>query len=398
MNLQRAPLWVSLALAVGQFMIPASANAGTLQVAGVTLVTPTTRDPNLWPFASDSIWNRPIGASARYVPAKLPAVPRANIWAGMPQIDQEIIVLTPTAPATPVKLSTVGWTGGDRCVADNPTAAPLLYVPMPSNFVIPNGKGNNSAVFMSSDKRTLIHTQPFSRCTAGGYATSWATYTTVDLYGPGAVGSHGASKLSAIGGSIRLGELRPGGQPPRHALKVNVDARVVLAPCTVKTDCFRWPATGADSYAVGTYGSLGSNVPTAMKMGSLLALPPSVDITKIGLETMPGLMIAWTLQNYGAYIVDDSYGANFALNAEIGPAGAKRDEFKLDWGYDMQAVVRDNTPWMRDMQRIVVLLAVVDNNAPITTVTTLTAGSTAPLTGAGGGAPLQPAAPMVAPK
>lgn len=401
MNLKRAPLLTSLALALGQLMTvaPAQAQAGTLQVAGVTLVTPTTRDPIMWPFAVDSIWNRPIGADAKYVPAKLPAVPRANIWAGMPQLDQEIIVLTPTAPVTPVKLSTVGWTGGNRCVADNPTATPLTYLPMPSNFVIPNGKGNNSAVFLTSDKRTLVHTQPFSRCTAGGYATSWATFASVDLYGPGAAGSHGGSKLSAIGGSLRLGELRPGSQPPRHALKVNVDARVVLAPCKIKTDCFRWPATSADSYAVGTYGSLGANVPAAMKMGSLLALPPSVDINKIGLETMPGMMIAWTLQNYGAYIVDDSYGANFALSAEIGPTGSKRDEFKRDWGYDMQAVIRDDTPWMRDMQRIVVLLAVVDSNAPVTTVTSFAAGSTPTITGAGGGVPRQPVAPaLIAPK
>lgn len=348
-------------------------------VADVALVTPTARDPLKWPFAHTSIWNTPIGASAKYVAANLPATPRNNIWAGMPQIDEEIIVLKPTAPVTEVKLSTAGWSGTDRCAA---TGGTLFWAPMPANFVIPNGRGNNSAVFMASDQRTLIHTQPFARCTAGGYATSWATFTTVDLYGDGRLGSHGASKLSAIGGSIRLGELRPGAQPPRHALKIDVDARVVLYACKVKTDCYRWPAVSADSYAVGAYGTLGTNVPFAMRMGTLLALPSTVDINKLGLETKPGIMIAWTLQNYGAYIVDDSSGANFVLNAETGPDGSKRDEFKRDWGYDLQAVVRDNTPWVRDLQRLVPLLAAVDNNTEATP--------------GGGGAPRQTVAPALA--
>lgn len=403
MNSQYAPVVAATALAISQLAALTNATAqnsqGVLQVAGVTIVAPTTRDPIKWPFAHDSVWNRPIGVNAKYVPINLPAIPRANIWAGMPQIDEEIIVLTPTAPATPVRLSTAGWTGADRCPANDMTKAPLMYVPMPSNFVIPHGKGNNSAVFMSSDKRTLIHTQPFTRCTAGGYATSWATYITVDLYKDGLQGSHGGSKMSAIGGSIRLGELRPNTQPPRHALKINVDARSVLYPCKVKADCFRWPALSADSYAVGTYGTLGTNIPTGMRMGALLALPPSVDINKIGLESMPGIMIAWTLQNYGAYIVDDSAGANFVLNAELGPDGSKRDEFKRDWGYDLQATVRDNTPWVRDMQRIVTRLQLVDSNievAPVNAaVNSLT--NTIPVVGAGGGTPLQPLAPVLTP-
>ena len=34
---------------------------------------PGQRDPWLWPFASNSIWNMPIGSEARYVPAGLKA-------------------------------------------------------------------------------------------------------------------------------------------------------------------------------------------------------------------------------------------------------------------------------------------------------------------------------------
>lgn len=347
-------------------------------VAGVPMTPPTTRNAWQQPFASESIWNMPITSSATYTPANIPTIPRGDEWAPMPQIDDELIVLRPKSPSTVVHLSSAGWTGADRC---NATGAALNALPMPADLVMPNGNGNNSAVFMAEDGRTLHHLQPFTRCKAGGGATAIGHFQAVDLYGDGRIGSHGASKLSAIGGSLRVGELRPGGQPPRHALKVNVDAQVVLYQCKIMADCFRWPAFGADAYAVGRYGSLRANNTPAMKMGALLALPVSVNIYAMGMETKPGLMLAWTLQNYGAYIVDDTNGGAFAINAENGPDGSFRAQFKADWGVDLEARVNDRSknPWVRDLQRIVAALAVVNNH------TAATPG--------GGGTPRQPLAP-----
>jgi hypothetical protein len=308
----------------------------------------------------------------------------------MPQIDDEIIVLRPSDPVTAVANNQAGWTGADRCVN---TGTPLTWLPMPANYVVPHGKGNNSAVFMGTDRRTLIHTQPFTRCTAGAAASAMLTFPSVDLYTDGATGSHGGSRLSVLGGSLRVGELRPGGQPPRHALKVNVDARVVLAKCTTRADCYRWPAVSSDSYGptLTGYGTMLNALvgaitpPSGLKMGALLAIPPSINITKLGLETKPGEMLAWTLQNYGAYIVDDTYGAAFALNAENGPDGSLRNQFMTDWGYSLEVRVRDNTPWMRDMQRLITSLYLVDNNSATAV--------------GGGGTPRQPLAPaLVVPK
>lgn len=153
------------------------------------------------------------------------------------------------------------------------------------------------------------------------------------------------------------------------------DERIVLKP----SDCYRWPATAADSYAVGFYGTEGNNANSAMKMGALLAIPASVDLSDLQLETAPAKQLAWTLQNYGAYIVDDTYGASFALNAEDGPDGSVRDQFRADWGFDLEQRVNANTPWTRDMQRLVGALNVVDNNSPDRI--------------GGGGAPRQPLAP-----
>lgn len=358
-------------------------------VAGVTLTVPTTRDALKQPFASSSIWNTPIGSGAAYVPIKLPAVPRGDVWALMPQIDDEIIVLTPTAPVTTVATNNAGWTGTDRCPNGG---TPLQWAPIPSDFTVPNSKNNNSAVFLATDRRTLIHVQPFTRCVAGTPASAMVQFPTVDLYGDGRAGSHGGSRLSAIGGSLRVGELRPGGQPPRHALKINLDAHVVLAKCATRDSCWRWPAYTADSYAANAngYGSIAGvagsiPIPAGMKMGALLAIPASVDLSKLGLETKPGQMLAWTFQNYGAYVVDDTWGAAFAINAENGPGGSFRTQFKNDWGYALEARVRDNTPWVRDMQKIVTNLALVNNNSSTTV--------------GGGGTPRQPKAPeLVVPK
>jgi hypothetical protein len=330
-----------------------------------------TRDPLKQPFSSNSIWNMPIGSGAQYVPARLSGTPGNNIWAIMPGVDDEKIFMTPTAPQTKLYYNSAAWSGGNRCTTSGTL---LATVPMPSGYVIPNSGANNSAAFLMADKRTIVQTQPVTRCTAGASGTTLTKPSSIDLYGTGITGAHGGSGLSAIGGTIRMGEMRPGTTTgPRHALKVNVYAKEALYKCTTRAACYRWPATTGDSYAVGWYGAANNNQNTAVKMGALLAIPYSMSIDSLKLETTPGKQLAWTLQNYGAYIVDDTYAPGFALNAESGPAGSKQAEFKADWGFDMVQKVANNNAWRRDMQKIVQVLAVVNNN----TATSIGGGGTA---------------------
>jgi hypothetical protein len=340
------------------------------------------RDPLKQPFASTSIWNMPIGRHARYVPAGLSATPgKRNRWAGMPFIDEERIVLTPEAPLTSLQYSSAAWTGSDRC---GPTGGPVVAVPMPPDYVVPHSTENNAAAFLLPDGRTIVQTQPLGRCSAGAAGTTFARYANVDLYGDGIAGAHGGSGLSAIGGSIRLGELRPGTSTgPRHALKVNVYAKEALFECGRREECFRWPAQSADTGAVGSYGSASHNANRAMRMGALLAIPAWKKIAALRLETEPGRQLAWTLQNYGAYVVDDTSAPGFALNVEDGPAGSKRVEFKADWGFDMAQKLANESPWRRDMQKLVQALYVVDNNSQASI--------------GGGGPPRQPLAAPIAP-
>jgi hypothetical protein len=201
-----------------------------------------------------------------------------------------------------------------------------------------------------------------------------------DLFTDGRVGAHGGSKLSTLGGAIRLGELRPGQQGPRHALKINVFEKMAFYNCADdKANCFRWPAFVADSRALDNYGSINNNTNTAMKMGALLAIPFTVNINSLGLESEPGKQIAWTLQNYGAYIVDSAGGPAITLSVEDGANGSKPAEFQADYGFSMEGRIRDNTAWTRDMERLVNVLQVVNNNSATSI--------------GGGGIPRQPLAP-----
>ena len=347
----------------------------TQTVTAATTAPPPARDPLMHPFSSTSIWNMPIGDGAVYVPANLPSVPGGHVWSPMPQVDDDIIILKPTAPLTSVKYSNAGWSGSDRCTGDSQT---LAQVPIPSEFRVGNSRDNNSAAILLQDGRTIAQMQPFTRCTAGGAATSLLTFPNVDIYSDGISGSHGGSRMSALGGTIRFGELRPGQQGPRHALKVNVNSAHDLYNCATFTDCYRWPALTADSGAQSKYGTDGNSQNKAMKMGSLLALPATVDINSMGLRSDPGRQLAWTLQNYGAYIVDSTGGPAFAIEAELGPANSVRAQFQSDYGYPLEQRVRDKTPWSTDMQKIVAALAVVNNNSATSV--------------GGGGTPRQPLA------
>jgi hypothetical protein len=343
-----------------------------------------------------------MGTGATFDPATLGSEygGGANQGADMPQPDLNAIVMTPTVtaatPLTPIYPHTGSW-GADAnwCIATSNT--PLDTVPMPTGYVVsyPDNtvKGNSVAALLRQDGRTISQSQPFARCTQGGYATSTASMsiTTADLYsnanGADQYGPHGGSGMSAIGGSIRLGEMRPGMVGIRHALEIEVDTGWVLHQCNVKTDCWTWPARGADASATTYYGRRNPDaqlISSYMKMGALLAIPPSVDINALGLRTEPGRQLAWTLQNYGAYIVDGRSGPGININVDEGADGSKLKEFSDDFHIDFHQRWGNGNPWMQDVEQLISALEVVKNNA---------AGTQA----SGGGTPLQPLSPPLNP-
>ncbi len=358
--------------------------SGPSPSAGDSAVQPNSPSPTnvvrnalAWPFSRNSIWNLPIGASAVYVPAGI----KKPADYGM-TTDVDVLILTPGAPVTPVYYNGDAWGGGDRCDVQGGV---LFSAPIPPNFVVPGaGSGNPdgstpnyATAILASDNHTLIQGQPMARCTADGNVTMWWSQENETLFGTGNSGGHGGSMLSSIGGTIRLGELVPGGAI-HHAMKVNLHGAENYYYDNV-TQGFRWPATTADSYASGSFhGTL-----PALREGSLLALPPSLDVNGMGLETEPAKILARAFQDYGAYAVDDTAWSTYAICTERSPAGRVDSEFETNWGFPINEPSLD-APWSRDMNRIFGALDVVDN---WNFATWLTAAASNGTVGAGLGVP-----------
>jgi hypothetical protein len=311
---------------------------------------PNSRDPLLWPFAQDSIWNMPIGSEAVYVPANIP--PQKQV-----QPEEDILLLENSGPRINVVYNGVTWRGPSRYPGKVDMNRVLVRdARIPADFVVLDKNMNYACAILLDDGVTVKQNQPFSRFPGADFATSAYVYPDDNLVtGDGIKGAHGGSGMSSIGGTIRLGELLPGAPPIRHALKVTIWAEYLYYDAETK-GC-RWPAWKGDGYAAKGYkGDL-----KPLRMGSLLALPPDVDIDSLGLRLEASVKIARALQDYGAYIVDDPVASAYGIAVERSPKGRVVDEFEKAYG---QAFWSSSGPWADDMRKVFTQLAVVDNNGP----------------------------------
>ena len=343
-----------------------------LAEARIAAIT-TPRDKFLWPFASNSIWNMPIGSKASYKNASLYSYNATGQWTSY---DLEIIRTVPAGSPTVPLYAPMSWNtrcGGTASATGNPTNSVSVLFPASWTFADATATDtpNNCAAFIQPDGQTVVSLAPLARCTAGGPVYGWFNGNQ-NLYTDGIRGSHGGSGLSAIGGSIRLGELT-GAEPIRHALKINVwGPKYLYYRANDATPGFRWPADRADSYAPTAYGGTNAQV----EMGALLAIPRNVTAASLGLVTDPAKKLLWTLQNYGAYIVDDTGWDVAAFCVAEGVP----DEFATRYGF---AFATDNksSAWFQDYYKIVRALSVIQNNAATAV--------------GGGGTPGQPLAPPI---
>ena len=324
---------------------------------------PLTRDPLRWPFSATSIWNTPIGSDAVYAPAQIEPVSEAGMT-----VDEDYMVMTPEVPLLEIYENFAGW---DRTKSRCGKEGKLLFsAPIPKSFIVSpvtwDGLTPNAGLaVLMPDKRTIRQTQPFAHCDENGPSTSQYMFDNQDIYGEGLFGAHGGSALSAIGGTLRCGELAPNSGPIRHVMKINLYGAKNLF-YDDETKGFRWPAKRADGYASTSYYT-NRNYPVvkACRMGALLALPVNFDIESLKLETEPAKILAKAFQDYGAYVVDDTGWNVYGIVTEWGPAGRFTNEFKANWGFSFSQKSIDH-PWSRDMAKIVSKLCVVDNNSPAT--------------------------------
>ncbi|NBD32138.1 MAG: hypothetical protein GVY17_03995 [Cyanobacteria bacterium] len=315
---------------------------------------PETREAWEWPFSAESIWNLPLGNNAVYEPANLKTgkATKADVEL-LYQVSENDPLTRLYAPGS--------WT--NRCSGTNsPTGNPAdeIYIRFPEDEIVgdanPPHTPNNTTSILQPDGETIRSVSPLARCEAGGPVYGWY-YGEENIYGMGITGSHGGSKLSGLGGSIRLGELT-NNDPIRHALKINVFANKYLHyDQSDPTPGYRWPASRADGYAAGRYG--GSN--EDFEMGSLLAIPQNVTPESLGIESLPALKLFYALQDYGAYVVDDTAWDVTAFNLQKGV----KDEFEQTYGY--QFGTNDaNSQWFQEYYALVESLHLVTNNSSST--------------------------------
>src|SRR5207249_12304556 len=95
-------------------------------------------------------------------------------------------------------------------------------------------------------------------------------------------------------------------------------------------------------------------------MGSLLALPPSIDVNAMGLETDAAKIVAHAFQDYGGYTVDDAAWSGYAPSTEYSPSAKSDTEFQSAWALPISPA-RRHAPLARAIARIFGPLGAVGN-------------------------------------
>ena len=317
------------------------------------------RDPWLWPFSSLSIWNMPIGSHAEFTPASLPE----SKYIGC---DVEWHIRTraedPVYPVYSPSTWERRWPGDVK----------LGELRIPDDLIIPDAEPphtpNACAAFLMPDGRTVRQLEPACRSKPEPRIVGWLHADDQDLYGEGIKGTHYGSGLSAIGGSIRKGELLAS-EPMRHALKLNVWGKHLYYG--EHRPGFRWPADRCDAKARQHY--LGQN--PSLVMGTLLAIPPQLTPEQLAVKSEVGRKIFHALQDYGAYVSDDSGWDAYDLCVERGVP----DDVHARYGYSLSG---EHGVLVEEMKRMVKALMIVENNGPASL--------------GGGGTPRRPLAPGLA--
>lgn len=239
------------------------------------------RDAAYWPFSADSIWNTSIGSNAHYVPA--------NINPPVNEVDEDVAPVTYVDANAPRRsVYTNGYISGATDFGNCNRDPSKGYVginqgtfQIPDSFILNNWVNtptiyqtpNDFSLTVQGDGRTVAQLQPTFRCDQAGPIFGYRG-TDSDLYSQGNGGVHYGSGLSGLGGLLRQGELI-GPAPIRHVLQFEIYEQGFES----FNPAFRWPADRADNNAASFYCSVdpcksNPTAYTAMKAGSLLAIPP----------------------------------------------------------------------------------------------------------------------------
>lgn len=372
---------------------------------------PKRVDLDAWPFASDSIWNMPIGSAAVYsqfhattdanggeqtasgisktglkVSGGLPAGPTPNNFG----FDRTYIAFAQPSDPLRTVYKTSSWgpgrASGTTLIPKYPGGATPYQIRIPDSLVIPDATSSSTpnacTAIVQPDGSVHqfnvacrpvagvdnFHGMPLSTFLPMSGRSPASVDADQTLTGAGYYGGHGGAALSTFC-SLRPSELLDNGQPIHHALGLNVNGCEYLycdpwnSVSNAHAGCV-WPAATYDGGAFGS--SWGSNYKghyTFLRMGSLLAIPPSVNLN---LTLSPAMKLYNALKNYGAYIVDTTGWTSVDMSITTDAV----TEFQGAYGYSFGAGqpgapwAPTNQTWYDELALIYGSLAVVSNNSP----------------------------------
>mmetsp|Transcript_118622 Transcript_118622/g.295829 ORF Transcript_118622/g.295829 Transcript_118622/m.295829 type:complete len:413 (+) Transcript_118622:41-1279(+) len=292
------------------------------------------RDRFAEPFSSDSIWNTAIGSGAAFKPAGL--FTEKSRWPTQFHNDQDFILrVTDSDPLTDW-VDQGDWGPDDHCAI---TGKVVRQLPLPKDWTSasdcdaqgcrskPGQPNNNALGILLSDNETLVQMQPAYRCHAGSPLLARFGNRTdgcperfpneTSIFGDGALGSHGGSGLSGVGGTIRVGELLPEAGPIKHALKLELQHQWYYGDAPLQPSSrvnggrrqYLWPATGSDGGTQKAPGGLYQGHNPHVAPGALLAIPGWL-AANVSTTTAIGAKIKQALTDYGGYLVDDTGAGN----------------------------------------------------------------------------------------
>jgi hypothetical protein len=189
----------------------------------------------------------------------------------------------------------------------------LLRIHVPVNAV-PASDGDGYTVIIQPDGRAL---EMYSAIKIGDGTLISEMYSFTDSVaglGTGAENGRRAAMIPAYAGAITDKDMEAGAI--HHALAINV-------PASMQATGFTGPAFAFDS---------NPNYTGMLPMGSRLAIPNSVNVSQLGLQTEMGRMMAAAAQEYGVIVVDRG-GSGITVATQYAP----ESKLLADYSWPIQA-------------------------------------------------------------
>lgn len=266
---------------------------------GTVQRTPT-RDPALWPFTVNSIWNLPIATGATFESGS------STITADLISTAYPAYINQPSYSHPVYRAS---WNDPWVSVTDTGYASRSSAYRIPTDVQAASGTDGHMHII---DPANTYVDEAIGAGRFSAISTFVSRHHRIDLYGDGIGPQNGVRAYggSAIGGLIRDWEIDP--THPNYSGKIQHAIAVALDPNKMLYSGgnagynglgygtlagYVWPATEQDAASASIYHG---NVP----MGTYFAIPGTVTVANLGLSSNEARMLATAFQDYGGYVTD----------------------------------------------------------------------------------------------